>query len=183
MRRSTLVRVMSEQDIELHLFHGRGGTISRGGGKTHTAVLGAPPGTVNGRLRVTEQGEIINEKFGLRGIALRTLEQVAGSVALATAMPEHRGNDKAEWHGHDAGRGRRQPRYLSRTGVSDSRVLRLFQTGDADRPDRAHAHRLAPGVATQRQGRREPAGHPLGVFVDAEPARCCRAGTGSAAAS
>jgi phosphoenolpyruvate carboxylase len=47
---------------------------------------------------VTEQGEIINEKYGLRGIALRTLEQVTGSVALATAMPRHRGNDKPEWH-------------------------------------------------------------------------------------
>ncbi len=93
-----LVEVLSKRNIELHLFHGRGGTISRGGGKTHTAVLGAPPGTVNGRLRVTEQGEIINEKYGLRGIALRTLEQVAGSVALATAMPEHRGNDMPEWH-------------------------------------------------------------------------------------
>ena len=93
-----LVNVVTERSIELHLFHGRGGTISRGGGKTHTAVLGAPPGTVNGRLRVTEQGEIINEKYGLRGIALRTLEQMTGSVALATAMPEHRGNDKAEWH-------------------------------------------------------------------------------------
>jgi phosphoenolpyruvate carboxylase len=93
-----LVQVMAEHDIQLHLFHGRGGTISRGGGKTHTAVLGAPPGSVNGRLRVTEQGEIINEKYGLRGIALRTLEQMAGSVALATAMPEHRGNDKEEWH-------------------------------------------------------------------------------------
>ena len=93
-----LVNVLKERDIELHLFHGRGGTISRGGGKTHTAVLGAPPGTVNGHLRVTEQGEIINEKYGLRGIALRTLEQMTGSVALATALPEHRGNDKPEWH-------------------------------------------------------------------------------------
>jgi len=93
-----LVDVVAERNIELHLFHGRGGTISRGGGKTHTAVLGAPPGTVNGRLRVTEQGEIINEKYGLRGIALRTLEQVVGSVALATAMPKHQGNDKEIWH-------------------------------------------------------------------------------------
>jgi phosphoenolpyruvate carboxylase len=86
------------EGIELTLFHGRGGTISRGGSKTHVAVLGAPPGTVNGRLRVTEQGEIINEKYGLRGIALRTLEQVTGSVALATAMPNHRGNDMPQWH-------------------------------------------------------------------------------------
>ena len=94
----TLVKTVESQDIELTLFHGRGGTISRGGSKTHTAVLGAPAGTVNGRLRVTEQGEIINEKYGLRGIALRTLEQVTGSVALATALPKHRGNDMPEWH-------------------------------------------------------------------------------------
>ncbi len=93
-----LVESVESHDVELMLFHGRGGTISRGGSKTHVAVLGAPPGTVNGRLRVTEQGEIINEKYGLRGIALRTLEQVTGSVALATAMPHHRGNDMPEWH-------------------------------------------------------------------------------------
>ena len=93
-----LVQSVETEDIELTLFHGRGGTISRGGSKTHAAVMGAPPGTVNGRLRVTEQGEIINEKYGLRGIALRTLEQVAGSLAIATAMPRHRGNDKPEWH-------------------------------------------------------------------------------------
>lgn len=93
-----IVKSAEPQGIQLTLFHGRGGTISRGGSKTHVAVLGAPPGTVNGRLRVTEQGEIINEKYGLRGIALRTLEQMTGSVALATAMPRHRGNDEPEWH-------------------------------------------------------------------------------------
>jgi phosphoenolpyruvate carboxylase len=93
-----LVDAVESRGVELTLFHGRGGTISRGGSKTHVAVLGAPPGTVNGRLRVTEQGEIINEKYGLRGIALRTLEQVTGSVALATAMPKHRGNDMPVWH-------------------------------------------------------------------------------------
>ena len=93
-----LVNAMDAEGVELTLFHGRGGSVSRGGSKTHTAVLGAPPGTVNGRLRVTEQGEIINEKYGLRGIALRTLEQITGSVALATAMPRHRGNDMPEWH-------------------------------------------------------------------------------------
>jgi len=93
-----LVKAVERKDMTLHLFHGRGGTVSRGGGKTHAAVLGSPPGTVNGYLRVTEQGEIINEKYGLRGIALRTLEQAAGSVALATAMPQHRGGDMPEWH-------------------------------------------------------------------------------------
>jgi len=94
----SLVHSVQAQGVELTLFHGRGGTVSRGGSKTHVAVLGSPPGTVNGRLRVTEQGEIINEKYGLRGIALRTLEQVAGSVALATALPWHRGSNMPEWH-------------------------------------------------------------------------------------
>ncbi len=93
-----LAESVAAEGIELHLFHGRGGTVSRGVGKTHTAVLAAPPGTVNGRLRVTEQGEIINEKYGLRGIALRTLEQAAGAVLLATALPGHRGSDAPEWH-------------------------------------------------------------------------------------
>jgi phosphoenolpyruvate carboxylase len=93
-----IVDAMATEGIELDLFHGRGGTISRGGGKTHTAVLSAPSGTVNGHLRVTEQGEIINEKYGLRGIALRTLEQMTGSVALATALPRHRGLDREDWH-------------------------------------------------------------------------------------
>ena len=75
---------MRAADVSLTLFHGRGGTISRGGGKVHRAVLAAPKGSVNGRLRVTEQGEIINAKFGVRGIALRILEQAAGATALAT---------------------------------------------------------------------------------------------------
>ncbi len=79
-----LVEVLDKAGVALTLFHGRGGTISRGGGKVHRAVLAAPRGSVNGRLRVTEQGEIINAKFGLRGIALRILEQAAGATALAT---------------------------------------------------------------------------------------------------
>jgi phosphoenolpyruvate carboxylase len=79
-----LVAVAEARGLDLTLFHGRGGTISRGGGRTHTAALAAPRGAVRGRLRVTEQGEIINAKYGLRGIAIRTLEQAASSVTEAT---------------------------------------------------------------------------------------------------
>ncbi|MEM9553043.1 MAG: phosphoenolpyruvate carboxylase [Acidobacteriota bacterium] len=82
-----IAAVCARHDVELTLFHGRGGTVSRGGGKTRSAVLAAPRGTVDGRLRVTEQGEVIHEKYGLRGIALRELEQTLGAVALATAAP------------------------------------------------------------------------------------------------
>ncbi|NNF15409.1 MAG: phosphoenolpyruvate carboxylase [Gammaproteobacteria bacterium] len=79
-----LANVLEEHSTKVVFFHGRGGTISRGGGKFHQGILAAPYGTVQGRLRVTEQGEIINAKYGLRGIALRTLEQSTSAVLLAT---------------------------------------------------------------------------------------------------
>ena len=56
------------------------------GGKLERAILSAPRGTVHGRLRVTEQGEIINAKYGLRGIAIQELEQMAGAVMQASAL-------------------------------------------------------------------------------------------------
>ncbi len=92
-----LVRKLDRDDLDITLFHGRGGTTSRGGTKTHAAVLGAPADTIRGRMRVTEQGEIINEKYGLRGIALRTLEQLLASVSIATANPERNTPEPAEW--------------------------------------------------------------------------------------
>ncbi len=73
--------------MTLTFFHGRGGTVSRGGGKIEHSMAAAPRGSVAGRFRVTEQGETIDEKFGLRGIAVRTLEQTVGAVCLATALP------------------------------------------------------------------------------------------------
>jgi phosphoenolpyruvate carboxylase len=82
-----LVETMDRLGVRLTLFHGRGGTISRGGGRLHESVLAAPRGAVVGRLRMTEQGEKINAKYGLRGIAMRSLEQTMSSVILVTAKP------------------------------------------------------------------------------------------------
>ncbi|MDA8017048.1 MAG: phosphoenolpyruvate carboxylase [Thermoanaerobaculia bacterium] len=99
---SAMTDTLARHGVQPVIFHGRGGTISRGGGKTDRAVLSSPRGTVAGRLRVTEQGEVINARYGLRGIALRTLERAVGSVCLATAregLPTH-GADSREpgWH-------------------------------------------------------------------------------------
>jgi phosphoenolpyruvate carboxylase len=96
---AALVETFSKADIELVIFHGRGGTISRGGGKTHTAVLATPPGAVSGHLRITEQGETINAKYGLRGIAVRTLEQALGSVLWVAAGKRLIDPDEVRWHG------------------------------------------------------------------------------------
>lgn len=89
-----LAQVFSGVGIRLTLFHGRGGSASRGGGKTYRAVLASPPGVMQGSMRVTEQGETINEKFGLRGIAIRSLEQAVSAMVLAIATP--RFQDTAE---------------------------------------------------------------------------------------
>jgi phosphoenolpyruvate carboxylase len=66
--------------IDVVFFHGRGGTVSRGGGNLVQGILGAPPGTVNGFLRLTEQGEVINQKYGVRFLALRNLELVSAAT-------------------------------------------------------------------------------------------------------
>ncbi len=70
--------------ITVQLFHGRGGAIGRGGGPANRAILGQPHGTVNGRLRLTEQGEMIADRYGHPAIAERHLEQVVNAVLLAS---------------------------------------------------------------------------------------------------
>jgi phosphoenolpyruvate carboxylase len=94
-----LMQIAGEHGVDVTLFHGRGGSASRGGGKVYRAVLASPRGTVRGRFRLTEQGESIDAKYGLRGIALRTLEQTAGAVALATAAPPPLDPRETAWSG------------------------------------------------------------------------------------
>jgi phosphoenolpyruvate carboxylase len=83
----TLVQVCREQDVELLLFHGRGGTVGRGGGPAHAAILSQPPGSVAGRFRTTEQGEMIRFKFGLPDIAEQNLNLYLAAVLEATLLP------------------------------------------------------------------------------------------------
>ena len=83
-----MTAVARKHGVELTLFHGRGGTVGRGGGPTALAIQSQPPGTVDGRLRVTEQGEMIQAKFGLPEIAERTLEVLTGAVLEATLTDE-----------------------------------------------------------------------------------------------
>ncbi|WNH50898.1 phosphoenolpyruvate carboxylase [Stenotrophomonas oahuensis] len=82
-----LLEVAAETGIRLTFFHGRGGSISRGGGKTTHAVDASPRGSIDGRLRVTEQGEVIHRKYGIRALALRSLEQATGAVLRSSLRP------------------------------------------------------------------------------------------------
>ena len=79
----SLADLFREAGVELRLFHGRGGSVGRGGGSpVYRAIAALPPGTTNGRIKITEQGEIISQQFGLLPVAERTLEVTTAGVLL-----------------------------------------------------------------------------------------------------
>jgi phosphoenolpyruvate carboxylase len=82
-----LTEVASRFDMHLTLFHGRGGTVGRGGGPANRAILSQPPGSVNGSFRITEQGEMIRFKFGLPRLAEQSLTLYTTAVVEATLAP------------------------------------------------------------------------------------------------
>jgi phosphoenolpyruvate carboxylase len=96
-----LVQLFDNAGVKLRLFHGRGGTVGRGGGPSYEAILAQPPGTVNGQIRLTEQGEIIASKFSNPEIGRRNLELLVAATLEASLAPhpgeQRRGKKLAEY--------------------------------------------------------------------------------------
>lgn len=90
-----LTAVAQAHDVRLTLFHGRGGSISRGGAPTQQALFSQPPGSISGSIRVTEQGEMIRFKFGIEGVALQNMEVYTAATLEATLLPPP--VPKTEW--------------------------------------------------------------------------------------
>jgi phosphoenolpyruvate carboxylase len=92
-----LLEVADAEGIKLTFFHGRGGSACRGGSKVTPALMASPRGAVAGRLRVTEQGEVIHRKYGIRALALRNLEQTVGATLRASLRPREPDPREQAW--------------------------------------------------------------------------------------
>lgn len=92
----TLARLCKQYGIKLTLFHGRGGTLGRGGGPANRAILAQPPESVRGSIKITEQGEVVSSRYSNVDLARRHLEQLVGAVLLTSGRRPHF-DDEEQW--------------------------------------------------------------------------------------
>ena len=145
-----LAVVCDEHDVTLTLFHGRGGTLGRGGGPSNRAILAQPPESVQGRIKVTEQGEVISHHYSNAAIAHRHLEQIVNAVLLTSGKRPHfaKADAWAQWMDELSQHAFEKYRSL----VERKEFLRYFQEATPiDQIDRLK-HRLAPLAAQGNDG-------------------------------
>lgn len=116
-----------EHRVKLRLFHGRGGTVGRGGGPTHSAILAQPPGCFSGQLRVTEQGEVLNWKYADPVLAEWNLELMIAASLDAFTRPGEAKSDPAEWEAAIEEMSQEAYRVYRRDIAENPEVLEYFE--------------------------------------------------------
>jgi phosphoenolpyruvate carboxylase len=125
-----LHKVAAECGVKLHLFHGRGGTVGRGGGPTHRAILAQPVGAFGGELRITEQGEVLNWKYSEAILAERNLElMVAAALEMLVCPPTPEAADETKWDGALEEMSASAFAYYRQQIAENPDVLRYFEEG------------------------------------------------------
>ena len=156
----------AEHSVALTIFHGRGGALGRGGGPANRAVMAQAPGSVSGRFKVTEQGEVIFARYGNRTLAQRHLEQVTSAVLLTSTAAARRRIGRAAIRFEALGQ---TIDLAARTGISRPdrarRVCRVLRRGDPGPRAGSSAPRVSPGKPRRRQQPVVAPGHPLGLRV------------------
>jgi hypothetical protein len=169
-----LAGVAREAGIELRFFHGRGGTIGRGAGPTHVFLESLAPGTLHGEIRVTEQGEVIAQKYANRLTAATHLERLLAGVTRWT-LEQEREPARVPAAMEDLFEAAALDQPARVPGADrERRLCRILLAGHSHRCHRVQPYRFAALAAHGPANHRRPAFHPLGLQL--EPGALQRAG-------
>jgi phosphoenolpyruvate carboxylase len=138
--------------VKLRLFHGRGGTVGRGGGPTHSAILAQPEGCFSGRIRITEQGEVLNWKYADAVLAEWNLELMIAASLEALARPELRDKDHTQWEEAMEEMSREAYRVYRHDIAENADVLEYFE--EATPVHELEAARIGSRPSRRAKGRR-----------------------------